>query len=112
MAPFRKTTRRGRLSIGTQRTTPPRNAQTQRDRARSLHARKLYSTFGRSGISNRIAQAMLCASLFGQSSFSCSFHFIRLALRPYFLDESGDTIPALGNAERPRKDLRQERGGK
>jgi hypothetical protein len=46
---------------------------------------------------------MLCASLFGQSPFSCSFHFIRLALRPYFPDESGDTIPALGTRSRIEK---------
>src|SRR5262249_51608488 len=38
------------------------------------------------------------ASRFGQSSFSCSRHFVMLPLRPYFLDEFADVVAALAGA--------------
>src|SRR5215470_20428212 len=41
---------------------------------------------------------MLCASRFGQSPFSCSFHFIMFAFAPVFLDELADAIAALAAA--------------
>jgi len=43
-----------------------------------------HNTFGRLGQIKSQRSIMLCASRLGQSPLSCSFHFIMLALRPYF----------------------------
>jgi hypothetical protein len=43
-----------------------------------------HKTFGKSGQTKSQRSSMLRASRLGQSPFSCSFHFIMFALRPYF----------------------------
>jgi len=50
----------------------------------SNHCPTHHKTFGRSGQIRSQRSCMPCASRFGQSPFSCSFHFIMLALRPHF----------------------------
>ena len=50
----------------------------------SFLAGMIYSTFGRSGQIRSQRSCSCGASRFGQSPLSCSFHFIVLALRPYF----------------------------
>src|SRR5262245_15631318 len=59
---------------------------------------EVHKTFGRSGHTKSQRSCMLCASRFGQSPFSCSFHFIMLPLRPYFSMSLRDVIAALAAA--------------
>src|SRR5436190_19762907 len=55
-----------------------------RSASRAPEPNQSQTTLGKSGHIKSHRSYIPCASRFGQSPLSCSFHFIRLALRPYF----------------------------